>query len=355
MRIEFNPQALAAALKGNLAKKTTLPILAHVLLIAEGGSLRVVSTSLDMELEKTIDADVLEAGRVAVEAHRLAAGIQGLAGKACLSIDTTGGQSSKAILTHGRKRFTIPALPEADFPHLDGMDKAVTVDYSAAAIGKAIRRVQYAAGKTDVRRYLNGVHLCGRDVVATDGHRLSLVELEGDPAIPATIVPFAALKLLADALAMPGSVLVINDRMAEAVFDGGRFRTNVLLEPYPEYRRVVPRYESAPCAVIDPGHVSGALSRALPFANEKFLGATFTQTGEGLEITTRAPDSAEAADETPADIEGEWGEVSLCAQYLVDFIGQCSGAFRWFNPGSGSPQALIADENTIDVVMPMRM
>ena len=98
-------------------RRTTIPILSNVLLRADGGSLLLKATDLDLEVTETVAADVGTKGATTLPAHTLYEIVRKLPDGAQVSLEGAG-DAGQLLLKSGRSRFTLQSLPESDYPDI---------------------------------------------------------------------------------------------------------------------------------------------------------------------------------------------------------------------------------------------
>jgi DNA polymerase-3 subunit beta len=180
-------------------RRNTIPILSNVLLRADGRSLTLKATDLDLEVTEIVPADVGQAGAATLPAHILHDIVRKFPDGAQVSLETTG-DTGQLVLRSGRSRFNLQSLPEADFPDLAVGEMTNTFTIDAADLKRLIDKTQFAISNEETRYYLNGIYMHTIDVeghamlraVATDGHRLARVEVPapaGASGMPGIIIP----------------------------------------------------------------------------------------------------------------------------------------------------------------------
>ena len=98
-----------------VGKNPSLPVLSCVLLSAEGRTLRLQATNLDLSFEAELTATVEAPGQVAVPGSVLASYVSGLSFESKLALSLEGGNLRVA----GERSDTlIKAVPHEDFPVL---------------------------------------------------------------------------------------------------------------------------------------------------------------------------------------------------------------------------------------------
>ena len=136
-----------APMQGIVERRTTIPVLSHLLLDARGDGLRIAGTDLDVSLTSSVDAEVSREGAIAVQAKKFIEIIRALAGdKVRLVLD-----GNALTITAGGSRFRIHGLPAADFPTLP--------DVGGEARGDSVLAVQAHGRPRDLRGVERGVAL----------------------------------------------------------------------------------------------------------------------------------------------------------------------------------------------------
>lgn len=177
-------------------KRTTVPILSHVLLSATKSSgLTLTSTDLDLSLIETIPAQVHAEGRICVSAHLLYDITRKLPD---LPISLTINPTTQTLnIKAGRSDFNLPGLGADDFPDITNTPLTHHFEINTKDLSYMIDNAQFAMADDGVRHHLNGIyfHLIenGRKLraVASDLHRMACVAVEtpvGLTDMPYTIV-----------------------------------------------------------------------------------------------------------------------------------------------------------------------
>jgi DNA polymerase-3 subunit beta len=250
MHVEVEAATLAAALAqaaGAIEGRVTMPILGCVLIEAEGQSLRLRGTNLEREARVSLPATVHRGGSIAVSAMRLGALAKRWPDGALASIEAKPGEASM-IASTGRAKATLRVLSQEDFPAARGIERpTLDIEVPAAALKAALGLVRMAQSTEGTRYYLNGTYwheVAGRLVlVATDGHRLVRVAVEGVevPPFPAVIVPRHAARQIMDLASGDEPVrITLSEARVELCAGAVVVSTSLVDGTYPDYGRVIP-------------------------------------------------------------------------------------------------------------------
>src|SRR2546421_2811334 len=163
-------------IQGVVERKTTIPILANVLLRAEGGELRIAATDLEIGLKSVCVSKTTVPGTITLPAKRLYEIVRALPDK---EIKFKRGEANWVTVTCGSSRFRIAGLPQEDFPALPE-PKAIIGKIPAEVLSKLITRTIFSISTEDSKYTLSGALLVVKPgsvtMVATDGHRLAHIE-----------------------------------------------------------------------------------------------------------------------------------------------------------------------------------
>lgn len=187
MELQIAVEELSKALyraQGIVERKSTMPILANVLLEARKGGITVTAYDLEVGLVSEHRAEVLKEGRVAVSARHLFDIVRTLPEPTVL---LKRAQNQYLEILCGAAQFKIVGMPPEDFPAMPQQSRATFVKVRPELLGEMIDKTSYAVSHDETRFNLNGVFFEQAQggavrMVATDGHRLSVVErpLDGD-------------------------------------------------------------------------------------------------------------------------------------------------------------------------------
>lgn len=308
---------------------TQLQVLAGLLLETSESGLRLSAFDYEVAAWGEINASIAEEGRALVSGRLLAEIVRALpAAPVELEIEP-----SRAVLTCGSSRFTLPTLPVDEYPALPGLPPE-TGRLGSSAFASAVSQVAVAAGKDDTLPVLTGVRveIAGDrlTLASTDRYRLAVRELNWrpeDPEVTGTaLVPARTLADAAKALAAAGAettVAIGSGPSGEALAGfscGARHTTTRLIDgQFPDYRRLLPptsplsaEVEVAP--LVDAARrVSLVAARTAPVMLTFSAGEVVLEAGAGGE--------AQAREALAADYDGPELSIAFNPGYLLDGLG----------------------------------
>jgi len=350
-------------------RRNTIPILANVLLRADGQGLRLKATDLDIEVTETIPAEITEAGSTTVPAYMIYDIVRKLSDGAQVSLEMSPDMGQMQIRS-GRSRFMLQALPESDFPDLAAGDLPHRFTLTAADLKRLIEKTQFAISTEETRYYLNGIYLHTIDAggsivmraVATDGHRLARVEIpapNGSEGMPGVIVPRKAVaeivKLVEDG--SESVTIELSPAKVRLTFDGVVLTSKLIDGTFPDYQRVIPAGNDK-VLVVERGEFSKAVDRVSTISSERGRAVKLALGDGRLTLTVNNPDSGSATEELEVDYDAAPIDIGFNARYLLDIASQLDGdtaLFKLADPGSPT---IVQDREgapALYVLMPMRV
>src|SRR5205809_6300872 len=155
--------------------RQTLPILANVLLEADGEAVRVTATDLEVGARVAIPAKVASKGASRVSARKLGEIVKELPA-AAVALRVTDNVS--VSLRCAGATYKLVGLAPDDFPPVVPASPASWVSLEGKTLREMLAQTSFAISHDETRYALNGILfvLQGKDVqmVATDGHRLAV-------------------------------------------------------------------------------------------------------------------------------------------------------------------------------------
>ncbi|WP_339637087.1 DNA polymerase III subunit beta [uncultured Sulfitobacter sp.] len=350
-------------------RRNTIPILANVLIEAEGSDVSFRATDLDIEVVDKVAAQVERAGATTVSATLLHEIVRKLPDGALvrLTADTAAG---RLTVEAGRSNFSLATLPREDFPVMASSEYASNFAAPAPVLRRLFDKSKFAISTEETRYYLNGVYLHIADAesgkalrcVATDGHRLARIDAampEGAAEMPGVIVPrktVGELRKLLDDDEMEIAVSVSETKIRFAT-PGITLTSKVIDGTFPDYTRVIPQGNTRKMEV-DAADFARAVDRVATVSSERSRAVKLQLDEDRLVLSVNAPDSGAAEEELAVAYADERLEIGFNAKYLLEIASQVDreNAVFLFN-SSGDPTLMREgnDTSAVYVVMPMRV
>lgn len=313
------------AVAASIPAKTTLPVLANILVETTERGIRLSGTDLDIAVSTEIAADVETQGSVTIPAKKLTEIARELP-PAPVKIAAVNEQ--RITLECGRSKFKLLGLPKDEFPTFPSVKFADSWRIRSGDLQKLISHTSFAVSVEESRPILNGVLWELRPdmmrMVATNGHRLAKMEMAtaGESQAPSSdlIVPPKALEQVRKLFPAEEELEIargdnhIGFRSPfTAVF------TRLIEGPYPNYDQVIPK-DNDRVAIADKNSLMSALRRMSIVASDQTHRIRLSFNSGMLKFSVQTPDLGEAQDELPIRYNGDPLDIGFNANYLLEIL-----------------------------------
>jgi DNA polymerase-3 subunit beta len=350
-------------------RRNTIPILANVLIEAEGSDVSFRATDLDIEVVDKAAAQVERAGATTVAATTLHEIVRKLPDGALVSL-TADNAAGRLTVEAGRSNFSLATLPKEDFPVMASSEYASNFSAKAPVLRRLFDKSKFAISTEETRYYLNGVymHIAESDggkmlrCVATDGHRLARIDADmpdGATDLPGVIVPRKTVGELRKLLDDDDMVIAVSVSETKVRFATPQITltSKVIDGTFPDYTRVIPQGNTRKLEV-DAADFARAVDRVATVSSERSRAVKLQLDEDRLVLSVNAPDSGAAEEELAVAYSDEKLEIGFNAKYLLEIASQVDreNAVFMFN-SSGDPTLMREgnDTSAVYVVMPMRV
>jgi DNA polymerase-3 subunit beta len=350
-------------------RRNTIPILSNVLLEATAeGTLKLMATDLDLQINESIAAAVDQPGATTVSAHTLFDIARKLPEGSQVQLAAAEGRMT---IVAGRARFSLGTLPRDDFPVIAEGELPTQFELPAETLKQIIDKTRFAISTEETRYYLNGIFLHVADgdssapvlkAAATDGHRLARVTLprpEGAESMPDVIVPRKCIGELRKLLDEVDGSVGVSLSPTKIRFDlGSAILTSKLIDgTFPDYSRVIPTGNDK-ILKIDPKSFMEGVDRVSTIATEKTRAVKMALDRDKITLSVTSPENGTAAEEVPGDYVALPFEIGFNSRYLMDILAQIDSDLVEVHLADAAAPTLIRENDkapALYVLMPMRV
>jgi len=316
------------AMRGIVESRSTIPVLSHLLLTVRGDRLELAATDLDVSLTSwcTAAEGSCVAGAVAVQARKFLEIVRALGES---SVELSSDDSNSLHIDSGPSRFRINGLSAEDFPTVTTVDPQAALssfEVPFPSFKRLIGKVIFAVSAEESRFQLNGALLRlkeGRvEMVATDGHRLALIESEASGVAEADGV-LAPRKALFELMRFDSDENLIYRRGENHLgfVIGRRELTCRILEgTFPDYEKVIAK-DNDRKATFDRSALSEVVHRVSLLSGDRAPMVKLGFEENLLRVSSSNPDLGEAEEGLACDYEAESLRIALNPAYVRDFLG----------------------------------
>ncbi len=304
--------------------KTTLPVLANLLVETTERGIRFSATDLDIAVSTEVTADVETPGAITIPAKKLIEIARELP-PSSVKIGASGEQ--RVTLECGRSKFKLLGLPRDEFPTFPSVRFNDSWRVKSSELQKLISHTAFAVSTEESRPILNGVLWELREdrmrMVATNGHRLAKMEV----AVESSSAPPGDLIVPPKALEQIRRLFPAEEELEIARGDNHLgFRspftsvfTRLVEGPYPNYEQVIPKDNDRYC-LADKAALTSALKRMSVIASDQTHRIKMSFNSGMLKFSVTTPDLGEAQDELPITYNGDQLDIGFNATYLLEIL-----------------------------------
>ncbi|MCX8117809.1 MAG: DNA polymerase III subunit beta [Desulfobacterota bacterium] len=359
-------------MQGIAGRKTTLPILSHIFLEWKEDSLFLTGTDLQTGIQEALPAKVHQNGKASVSSKKLYEIIRELPEE---TIHIQKRENHWIQLRCGKSLFNLAGLDPEDFPSLPTWQDKPWSTHPLRTVREMIEKTVFAASNEESRYHLNGILFVQRKaggketlrMVATDGHRLSLIDREA-PTIPGigkgVILPKKGIleikKILGDKEEVEEVGIGFDPTHAFFKLGSSLMVIRLIDGEFPDYEQVIPK-ENDKSLVMKKDLIYGSLKRVATMASERSEGIKLSIKRNVMELSSYHQDFGDAKEEVEIEYEGPPLEIGFNARYLMEAIQSFDVEEVLFelkddgSPGVLRPYPPQTAPQHLNIIMPMRM
>src|SRR5881296_706399 len=341
--------------------RQTLPILANVLLEADGEAVRVTATDLEVGARVAIPAKVASKGAITVSARKLGEIVKELPA-AAVALRVTDNVS--VSLRCAGATYKLVGLAPDDFPPVVPASPASWVSLEGKTLREMLAQTSFAISHDETRYALNGILfvLQGKDVqmVATDGHRLAVSKRSLGRGVGGMtgIVPRKAVSEIMRVLGTGEDVqIAITENQFVLQMPNFVMTARLIEGQFPNYEAVVPKAHPGRLTTARAA-LSAALRRVAVMAEERNKPVKLALSPASLKVSASSQELGEAEEILDVEYAGEEMVIGFNSRYLLEAIAALEKDQVVLEIKDAQSPGVIKsgeDEGYCCVIMPMRI
>jgi DNA polymerase-3 subunit beta len=306
-----------------VSTRSSVQILAGVLLRAEAGELHLAATDMELSLRASLEAQVEAEGPVVVPG-RLLVDLARLLPEPELHIEHRPDEAAVHI-TCGSAGYRLHTYSAEDFPRLPALDAGQLFSVDSEALLETVAQVSRAASRDESRPVLTGILARFEPgkltMAATDSYRLAVREtdLPGSTQELEAIIPARALTELAR-IAGAAEELELGVQENQVAFrtSDAVLSTRRIDGQFPNVKQLLPeQFEHV--VTMPRGELLDVVRRVAVMAQRNSPLRLRFSDGE-LEVSAQTQDVGEAKETLPAAFAGDALEIGFNPEFLRDGI-----------------------------------
>lgn len=357
-------------------KNVNLPILSNVLVRADKGGLKLISTNLEMTITCHVRGKVEQEGEYTVPS-KLFFDYVNLLPNERVDVDLFDDAISVVC---GRAKTKMKGIGASEFPLVPPVETDVQYSVSVSEFKSALGRVLFAAATNEARLELAGAYMAFHGqaggqgtltMAATDSYRLAENVMKissGSDQARDVIVPQRTLaewnrvmSIFKDDVEAPPAVEIgLSNNQIVFRYGSVELSSPIIEKTYPDYRQIIPTSAKSEIEVERSALVQAVKTASL-FSKTGLFDITLNVLPESEEVELSATDASrgENAVRLPAKLTGEANTITLNFRFLLDGVNAIDSSSVVLKVIDGGNPAVIApadmpDVNYQYVVMPIR-
>lgn len=362
MKIKIQKERFVSAIQtvqNVVSARSSLPILANMLLIAQNNSLKLIATDLDIGISCVIPVDIQEPGTITVPSKRFGDIIRELPGDSAV---VTSKKNNTVTIETESCQFKIMGLPAEEFPKLPEFKDREMIKLEQATLKDMLRLTSFAVSSDESRYVLNGilVNIQRNNItlVATDGKRLAITNKKLPDSTDRDIniiIPIKTIQELNRNLQEDGELSFIVGQN-QILFDLGNITiiSRLIEGEFPDYRQVIPPISEFKMRVNREEFLLAA-KRAALLTTPDYQAVKLEVFKDKLVISKSTPDVGESSESLPINYKGKEVVIGFNPNYLMDVLKNLDGETIDLELTDSEKPGVIRTEEYVYIVLPMRL
>ena len=312
-----------------VSSRSTLPVLANVLLRTEDAGLKLTATNLEIGITGWVPGKIDTEGSLTVPARLFNDLVAGLPSGERIDLESDGGTTLK--IKAGRYQTQLRGIEADEFPVIPSPGERPTTRVNQKDLRRALSEVVFAAASDEARPILTGVltHLSGDKLTlaAADNYRIAVANLAIlDPVEDTSLVvparSYAELMRLLTDSDEPVDLMLASSKSQVLMHVGDVDIVSRLIDgQFPNYQQVLPASHTTR-AVVERDELLKAvrLSALIASSAANVVRMKLGDEGSATINIAAAADVGEASTDVEAAIEGEAMQISFNAKYLQEAL-----------------------------------
>jgi DNA polymerase III subunit beta len=342
-------------------KHVSLPILSYVILEAKDGNVIIKATNLDVGVEISVAAKILEDGVVAVSGSLMKAFLSNTGKDKNITLETN---ENVCKIISGQSEAVFNTMSAEDFPVIPKVTDGKSFVINSKEIVLGLKSVVWSSAVSTIKPELSSVYIYEENdelvFVATDSFRLAERKIKAKKVkgFDPILIPFKnALEIIRTFENFNGDlVVVISKNQLSITTENIHLSSRVVDGNFPDYRQIMPK-EFGTKATILKSDLINALKLSSLFSNSfNQLSIVFNPQDKSVELSTKNADVGESKQIIKGVVEGDDITMSFNHRYVLDCLSVIESESVILKiAGQGKPMIIMPSNNISFTYLVMSM
>ena len=341
--------------------KTTMPILEGIFIKASNNKLTLIGSDMDVSIETTIDANVIEEGTIVVDSRIFSEIIRKLP-NSDVNIETL--DNDIIQITCEKSIFNLVYMKAEDYPALPEINENISVEVPQDILKSMIRGTSFAIAQDETRPILQGILFEVKEqklnLVALDGYRMAVrSEYLGNDDNIDVVIPGKTLNEVAKILEDVEDVVKITFTNNHILFnlDKTKVISRLLEGKFVNYISLLPQ-EHKILVEVNKQDLQSCIERASLMSKDSNSNLIKLDFNEDNVIITSNSHLGKVREELNVNLQGGELQIAFNSRYILDVLKNIDGNEIYMEMTSSVSPCIIrskSNDNSRYLVLPVRL
>lgn len=354
-------QKKVALASSAISQKVSMPILTKMVIVAENDEISLHGTDLSMGVVASVDGEVLEGGRIAVESKVFTDVVKKMP-EGILTVKTD--ENNNVVVSNGKVRLKLSGTDAETYPYMEIHDMESAAIVKECELKNALKSVLFSLATDASDKKMTGAHLVIQDkdfiLTCLDGHRIAIFKLTMEQPVTQMvdcIVPGLFLGKLQSMLSTKEDPVAINISNTNIQFaiNGAIFTSRLIEGSY---------YNVGQMLAVDPKirmrinktDFLDAVDRASLFVNEGDNKPVILDITDTLRISIKAAcGQMEEVVDTEKEGDNEPMRIGFNPRFILDAVGKIDDEDISIEISGPKTPCIIRGEEYLYLVLPVKI
>lgn len=306
-----------------ISTKSSLPILANILITAEKNKVTLIATDLDIGISSKLETEVEEEGAITLPAKRFNDIIKEMPDE---DIMLSTMKNNSVTIKSSKCFFKIIGLPKEDFPKLPEFNNDPNITIKQSVLKTMLTMTCFSMSHDETRYVLNGALFVFKNkkltIVTTDGKRMGMIkkDIESDGINKTIIVPSKTIYELNRTLGDDGDVKIIfSENQVKFEVNNITIISRLIEGAFPNYEQVIPKEAQEKISVARETLLL-SIRRAALLTTQDSQSVKFDILKNKIVVSKTNPNIGEAREEIDSVYKGQELAIGFNPNYIIDVL-----------------------------------
>jgi DNA polymerase-3 subunit beta len=351
-----------------IEKRSNMPILSMILLSTTNSNLNISATDLEISLQQTVPAEVIKKGSITISGRKI---FEILKESTSDTIYFKEKENHWIFISDNKTQYNLACMPPEEYPIFIEPENTPTIEIPGEMLSEMINKTIYSVTMEEAGFKLSGVFIekINKEdqtflrMVATDGHRLSLIDkhdqnvkdMDIDKGVMIPKKGMLELNRLASGEDKISLGFKQNNCVAKK--ENSLIIIRLLETKFPDYNSVIPKKVKHKIKV-NKQQILESMKKMMILSSESYRGVKITLEKNKMELVSVNPDLGDVKDNIEIQFDDKRLEMGFNSRYFIEVLQSMdSEEVEVAFIDNASPCIIKGDDDSgfLGLIMPMRI